>query len=277
MLDSHDETRVIGRWENLRVEGSKLLGDAVFDVADPEAARIAGKVDRGFIRGASMGIMINEAESTFADGNKFFTITRWELLEASPVAVPSNKSALRLYAKDGKTLLKADEIQLSLDQLIKPTKTNMDKITLSAEAAKALGISKDPEASELNAAIMELSAKAESNRLAKEKAEVELNTHRLNLATALVDDAIKAGRITADKKDSFVKLATADFQQAKDLLDAIPAKETFSDKTKTGSNAPSRDDWNYMRWLKEDPKGLKAMQAGEPERFEKLKSEYSRG
>ncbi|MEI6062050.1 MAG: HK97 family phage prohead protease [Bacteroidota bacterium] len=276
MLNSHDEKAVIGRWLNLTISGNKLQAETEFDIEDPDALKISGKVDRGFIRGASMGIIINDAEMRNMPGLGYVVvITDWELLEASPVGVPSNKSALRLYAKDGKTILRASEIKLSIDSIINQ-KHVMDKITLSVEAAKALGVSKDPEISELNASIMELSAKNAILQTAKEKAEQELSDHRTSQANELVELAVKEGRITADKKESFVKLATSDFKMAKDMLDSMPGKETFSDKTgRKSAQAQDRQGWNYLRWLKEDPKGLSAMQTNDPDGFAQLKAEYS--
>lgn len=284
MLNSHDENAVIGRWLNLKIAGARLQAETEFDAGDTDAMKISGKVDRGYIKGASMGIIINDAEIRNVTGLGLVpVVTDWELLEASPVAVPSNKAALRLYASDGRTVLSAEEIKLSIDSIIKP-KPNMDKITLSVEAAKALGVTKDPEATELNAAIMELSAKLavsakDKDQAVKDKeiAEKVLGDHRTTLAVSLVDEAVTAGKITADKKDSFVKLATADFQQAKDVLAAMPGKTTFSDKTKTGDKAPAdREGWDYMRWLKEDAKGLSAMQSTAPERFTTLKAAYGK-
>ena len=57
MYYKHDrETGVIGRWENIRKQGGKLLGTPVFDRKDELGIRIANKVKDGFIKGASMRI-----------------------------------------------------------------------------------------------------------------------------------------------------------------------------------------------------------------------------
>lgn len=275
MLDSHDESKVIGKWTNLRTEGNRLVADTEFDKEDPEAMKLQGKVERGYIRGASMGIQINDAEMLDMPGiGKVPVLTDWELLEASLVAVPSNAGSLRLYANDGKTLLKAEEIKLSIASIINQKQT-MEKITLSAESCKALGIGKEPELVELNAAIMELSAKNTALEAAKAIAEKALSDHRAALAAELVDTAIKEGRLTADRKESFVKLATTDYKQAQDIIASLPAKQTFSDKTRTGGKAPAdREGWDYMRWLKEDSKGLSALQKNDPEAFATLKAGY---
>jgi phage head maturation protease len=282
MLDAHDSDSclsVIGRWGELEVSGPRLLCLPEFDTEDDVAKKISGKVERGFVKGASMGIFILDAEMREIPGKGLLpVVTKWELLEASPVPVPSNKASLRLYAADRKTILKADQLNLSLNQILQK-QPDMGKINLSADAAKALGLPREPEESEFNAAIMELSARVTKAENEKGEAVTALNVHKASQATALVDAALAAGKITADKKESFVKLATSDFDQAKTILDSLPAKETFSDKTKQGKNGttPDREGWNYMRYLKEAPAELSAMERDEPEKFAALKAEYKRG
>ena len=56
MLLNHDDYSLpIGRWENIRVEGGKILADAVFDEGDARAAEVKRKVENDFIRMASIG------------------------------------------------------------------------------------------------------------------------------------------------------------------------------------------------------------------------------
>jgi hypothetical protein len=271
MLHSHREEQVIGSWDNVRVEGSKLMADPVFDTEDDDAKKIQGKVERGFLKGASLGINIKTAElRDIPSVGLVAAVTSWEVLEASIVAVPSNSMSLRLYNEKGERITSSEAIKLSIDNLINKSKpeTQMEKILLTAEAATALNISKEPEAAALNAAIIALS-------VAKDKAENELKTHLTAQAKALVEGAITEGRLTADKRDSFEKLAISDFKQVKDLIDALPAKQTFSDKTRKGGAAMGdRDDWNYLKWAKEDPSGLATMQANDPEKFAQLKAAY---
>jgi polyhydroxyalkanoate synthesis regulator phasin/phage head maturation protease len=280
MLDAHNDIsamNVIGKWGNLTVKGSQLLAEPEFDMEDEVAAKISGTVDRGFVKGTSMGLIINDAEMRDMPVlGMQIVVTDWELLEASPVPVPSNKAALRFYAKDGKTVLAANEIKLSVDSIINQ-KQIMEKITLSVEAAKVLGLGKEPEISDLNAAIMELSANLSAAKTAKEKAESDLAAYLLKQATDLVDLAVTQGKITADKKESYVKLATRDFKEAKDIIDSLPGKQTLSGKvTNLGGNkqAADRESWDYMKWLKEDPTGLTEMAANDPEGHATLKASY---
>ena len=270
MLFDHDPKIVIGKWENLRIEGAQLLGDAIFDGEDDQAKKIEGKVDRGFLKGASLGINPESAELRDIAGKLMMpVVTESELLEGSVVGIPSNALSLKLYSSTGNEL-SGNEIKLSIDTLINKTKneeTIMDKILLSAEAAVILGLTTEPESKALNAAIMELSARAI-------KAETQIKTMVESQANSLVDGAIKEGRISADKKESFVKLAISDLKMAQDMLAAMPPKETFSDKTKLAATGKGREEWDYIKWSKEDPKGLTKMSIDDPDGFKKLKEEY---
>lgn len=95
MLHQHDQGRVIGRWENLRLANGKsqLLADAVFDTGDALAQEVQRKVEDGFLKGCSIGMRILEMQE--ADG--VCTATRWELVEASIVSIPADAGAVRLY------------------------------------------------------------------------------------------------------------------------------------------------------------------------------------
>lgn len=55
LLNHKDWELPIGRWENIRIEGTQILADALFDEKDDIAVKIAGKVEGGFLRMASMG------------------------------------------------------------------------------------------------------------------------------------------------------------------------------------------------------------------------------
>ncbi|MCX6266843.1 MAG: HK97 family phage prohead protease [Bacteroidetes bacterium] len=271
MLYLHEQEQLIGRWENLRTDGSKLIADEVFDTEDPEAMKLSGKVDRGFLKGSSMGLHILDAELKNIPGLGLVpAVTKWELMEASLAPVPSGQTCLRLYNEKGELITSKEAIKLSIDSIIlKNNNTSMDKIMLTAEAATCLKVSKEIDPTALNSAIMALAA-------SRDEAVTELKKFNETRAKELVDGAIKEGRLSADKKESFEKIAVSDFKQAKDLIDSLPVKQTLSDKIIAGSKdaTKGRDDWNYLQWAKQDPKGLAKMQAEDPAGFEQLKANY---
>ncbi|HQL70947.1 MAG TPA: HK97 family phage prohead protease, partial [Bacteroidales bacterium] len=117
LLHNHDENKLFGKWENLRIEGDKLVATPVFDQDDAEALKIQKKVDKGFLKGGSPGIIILNAELLTENGKDKVVVTEWELMEGSVVPVPSNRGSVCLYAPDG-TRLKDDQVKLSLNELI---------------------------------------------------------------------------------------------------------------------------------------------------------------
>lgn len=88
----------IGRWHNIRKSGSLLLADAEFDEGDEVARFIKGKVERGFMSGASIGTLVKAWSDDKKDklkGQRRSTATSSELFEASIVAIGDNPAALK--------------------------------------------------------------------------------------------------------------------------------------------------------------------------------------
>lgn len=270
MLFNHESGNLIGQMTGLRVEGTKLVGTPVFDEEDALAAKCKRQGEKGILKGCSPGIMMHAVELRVApDGEERITVTDWTLCEVSLVSVPSNPNALKLYNVQGEAI-PDDQIKLSIESLLNNNKEKkMDKIILTAEAYAALGLkSAEADGKALSAAIMELKARVE-------KAEKEVEDARKEKATELVVLAVKDGRITADKKEQFVKLALTDFAMAKETLDAIPAKVSLSGQivpTGKGSAYKDRNNWTYLEWAKKDPEGLKRLKETDPESFAELKT-----
>ena len=98
MLYIHDrDNGVVGRWENLRTEGNKLLADAVFDESTDLGAKIKKQVDNGFLRCVSIGI----DNVTQEELNGVQTVTKCRLIEVSIVDIPSNSNAVKLFRPSG--------------------------------------------------------------------------------------------------------------------------------------------------------------------------------
>ena len=86
--------------------------------------------------------------------------------------------------------------------------------------------------------------------------------------------AITEGRIGADVREDYVKLALQDYSLAEKTLRAIPAKVSLAASvTKIGDALipADRQGWTYLHWLKDDPAGLAKIKAENPEAFEAIK------
>jgi HK97 family phage prohead protease len=109
MLYEHDPKNVVGRWTDIRKEDHGLTAIPEFDTEDTEVLVIAGKVERGFLNGASVGIIVKEAQEI--DGVP--VVTKSELFEASIVSVPADARAVRLYNENLESLT-VDKLKLGI-------------------------------------------------------------------------------------------------------------------------------------------------------------------
>ena len=97
LLDTHNAYEldaVLGSVRSIRIEGGKLIGKLHF--ADTEPGRMAeGMVQRGELRGVSIGYRVTRWAIAEADGDALETrtATGWELLEVSLVPVPADADA----------------------------------------------------------------------------------------------------------------------------------------------------------------------------------------
>lgn len=207
----------IGRIDNLRTDGDRLIGTPVFDQNDEFAKKIESKWENGFLRMASAGIEIietSDAPEHLLQGQTRRTITRCRLEEVSIVDMGGNDEALQLYDRSGKVLkLAAGEDNDALPLLAPekkddPSGTAPDgkdnnqtkKLTqsMNKEFLQLLGLSETATEQEAVGAL----------RLLKEKAD-KVETLQLASITAVVDGAIAEKRITADKKEHFVNIGKA--------------------------------------------------------------------
>lgn len=234
MLSNHwnSTDNVIGRWENVRIEGSQLLADAVFDENDDDAKKIASKVEGGFLKGCSMGIRYSyQFMEEKPDGS--YVLNQSELFEASIVAVPSNANAVKLYSASGE-LLDEEQITLSLNELkTKPEKSNttMSKILLAAATIGILGAYglKDAESpSEVDNAVAKLKSALDAETAAhglektqREALEAKIKEAEKAQLNALLDQAVTDGQILADQKETFAALG---HDGAKKIIDGLPKK-----------------------------------------------------
>lgn len=290
MLNNHDLAQLIGKWLDLKTEGSLLTAEPEFDEGDPDALKVKGKVERGYLRGASPGIIILAAEwrENPATKEQDIYVTDWELFEASTVSVPSNAGALtfRIY-DDNHQLVKDADVKGHVENIIRlgisskelkniTQHVDMNKeIKLTVEALLALGIQETADAAAVNAAIIALKVKADNAEKRANELTEKAEADRKKAAEEMVMLAIQDGRITADKKEAFVRLALADPETTKATLDAIPAKQSLATRI-TGFSGTSaipddRKNWTLLQWMKNDMPGLKRLQIEDPAAYEEIK------
>lgn len=251
MLNQHYNSisYVLGYWENIRIDGSKLIADSKFDLEDEATKSVAGKVDRGFIKSCSMGITFNR-EYMKANPDGAYILEKCELMEASIVAVPSNANALTLYAETGE-LLEEKEIKLSLQNLktdIKITKeNNMEKFILSPAALTALGLQNADDATAVSTAIGKLIANYDAAKLAHTALQAESDNRVKAQAEVLVNGAIAEGKLSADMKDEFIQMAIATPALATKVIAGMPGKKSLAGTVNNKEAGAVKSDEDFQK------------------------------
>ena len=248
MLNNHINSteNVIGNWSDPLKENGLLKLKPHFDEESNLGKDVAGKVDRGFLKGCSMGI-IPDWDSVQKIGDRLIMM-ECELAEGTIIPVPSNKGAIAIYSADGTEVLKAEDIKslcLSASEKLNETpknlntKIDMNRIILSVGALVALGFTDQPkegiDVADVEAKVLGLSKqvtdltnKNTGLELAAKTAKEAQDAAIKLAANQKVDLAIVQGKIPADKKEAFVQLGITSPEVLETTLASIPAKKDFS-------------------------------------------------
>lgn len=262
MLDLHsrDNDKVLGRWENLRVEGSLMLADPVWDVEDEYAAKIKGKVDRGFIKGCSLGAV--PLKTMYNEDDDMVEVVEWELKEISIASVPSNAGSLVLVDAKGQQLTREALIELSDKVHNNQFENKMKNLKLFA---KAINLADTATEDEFFEALVDLHNKSiqladDNAALTKKVGKLEAENTKLkdaqkdttkNMAIALVDGAIAGKKILAGERDEYLELAEANYEGIKKLLDKKQAYRSVAEQIENGgagADVKLSDEIKSMSW-----------------------------
>ncbi|WP_258931980.1 hypothetical protein [Flavobacterium oreochromis] len=275
-------TAVIGRCIKLWTRGTELIASIEFDMADEFAAKIAGKVDRGFIKMASMYADVITASSDpelIMPGQIFETVTACKLVEISIVEIGGNDDALKLNKKHLE--------QVQLKKLNSEKKSDMSQFKT---VALALGLSADsPEDTILK--------EVQSLKLAKQAAEDKATGFENQLkgiqtaeATALTDKAVSLGLIPESLKDTQIKAFEANHEVQKAILSKlIEEKEGDDTQSEThkavkevvlsgkGKQAVTTTEETFDYLQKHNPVKLGLIRKDDPAKYEQLAKDYANG
>ena len=263
MLYQHNPHTVIGRWKDIKIEGGQLSATPVFDMEDPEAAEIARKVEQGFIKGCSMGIVIKQMTRT----KGIDTATESVLLEASIVSIPADENALVVYDSEDK------QNQLSINDFNKlfyimekkepELQPDNSEITLSQRNMEL-----QAQVDEQTDTIKALNAKIDE--LKRDLAERDYRE-----AEAFVDKAIADGKITEEVKSEALSFYLSFPKETEKLFGAIKsADEPSALQRQTLSEMVNQKAEPSQTWDELDRADkLRNLKANNPEEFKRLYKE----
>jgi hypothetical protein len=238
---------------------------------------------------------MSEDPALMVPGQVLPTITKSILREASLADVPGNGNCTRLtlsyHGEEVKLTDSMDENELTrIFYNSKPQQSSMKNLIAKLNAQKFQGISLADTATEAdvmlaldavlgkNTTLTELTTTqaAEITRLTGEKQTLETEVANEKKATQdskavmLVEGAVAAKKITAAQKDGYVKLAKADFDSTKAILDGMTGFKSIS-----GQIDESSDDNDDVKLAAEYDKlhksgKLVALKASNPDKYKQL-------
>lgn len=281
----------IGKWDNIRVDGDRILADTNMDDQQEFAAQVKQKVEAGYLNGASMGLKIlatSEAPEDMVEGQELPTITKWVAFEASITDLPGNVNSLQLYNADGERI-NLDDSDDPRSLLLsaggnKPDFANQNDDTMKSVAVY-LGLSQDVAENQVLEKIKEKDTELTSTKQELEQKKQELSqkdekitelNNKLNegQAEALVDGAIQAGKITQQERDAYLSLAQNDYDNTKKVLDNMKGHESIN-KRLSNSGSEGGQEKGFRQLEKENPQYLMQLKQDEPEHYKELfKAEY---
>ena len=270
----------IGRMENLRIDGDRLIGTPVFDENDEFAKQIASKWENGFLRMASAGIEIvetSDAPEYLLQGQTRATIIRCKLEEVSIVDIGGNDEALQLYGTDGKLMKLASgedctHLPLLLNKEhaegISPEalfNNQKQQLKMKKEIMQLLGLAETASEQEVANAV----------RLLKEKAD-KADGLQLASINAIVDAAVADKRITADKNDHFVSLGkSAGIEALRTTLELMHSQQKPTDVIHQTPSSVSGERKTFAKLSEVPAEEIASLKENNPTEYARLyKAEY---
>ena len=195
-------------------------------------------------------------------------MTECELVEASIVSIPSDAGAVRLYNEKMEEL-SFDQVKINFNfsnNNQKPIHMAEVVFKLSHKTVESLKLDADYTPKDVELAVAEKDREIETLNAKLKVVEKQAQTDYLN-------NAVKAGKISEAERLSFEKMAEKGcFDDVKSMIDAKAesATETLADKVHRSNLTAGRETWDYLKWMKEDPRGLEKIKKENPKEFERL-------
>lgn len=282
MLWMHWRGVIIGYIKDIRVENDEITGEPFFDEVREESKQAKLQWEKGSLRMGSPNFEIIETsddEALIKPGQRRPTITRCKLVEFSMVDIGGNDNNIRLTYENNELKLSEGEDCSILPLLKAPiNQTNKEKeMNQELQAiALMLGLSAEATLTDVQKQVRILLEHKNANEKLRKEVDTlqkDLDTIRLSGITAMVDEAVKEGKFTADKKDHFVELGKkVGAESLKMTIDAMSVSMKPSTILGKQTGAAPKE---YKTWGEVPEAELKLMREENKELYRKLyKAEF---
>lgn len=280
----HDrDDGVMCRWEDLRIEGDKVLGKPVINMSNERGAQTVAEIENDFLNAASVGhIVVLEYSMDPKDmvaGQTGPTITKWYNKECSLVDIPGNECAYKLYDTEDKEIKLADLTTNKLNF----QKSDMSEVKLSLEQIQSLGLAAGATSADVLNMISNLKAenttlKADKQTLSAKNTELQTKLdEQEEQATKdkvknLLDKAQEEKKLSNELRGQFEKDYAKNPEGLEVVLKAMPKYESVVKNLGGGAKAEPEQDWKWDDYQTKDPSGkkLENLKATNKEAFDAL-------
>ena len=280
MLWMHWRGVIIGYIKDIRVEDNEITGEPFFDEVREESKLAKQQWEKGSLRMGSPNFEIIETsdeEALLKPGQRRPTITKCKLVEYSMVDIGGNDNNIRL-THTGNELKLSEGEDCTVLPLLKESSINSKnnkKMNQELQAiALMLGLSGEATLADVQKQVrLLLEHKNANETLRKEVKDLKDQLDSIQLAgiTSMVDEAVKAGKFTADKKAHFIELGKkVGSESLKMTLEAMSVSMKPSSILGRQSNPASKE---YKSWGDVPEAELKLMREENPELYKKLYKE----
>jgi len=257
----------LGHWENLRVEGVKLLADLVIEGVSDEEKEYIRKIQNGDIKGASVGadpITWSEDPMLLLTGQTRPTLIDCELFEASITPLPGNQNAMALRREKSVVVLNS-----TTENFIPLLKTHTD---MKAIALK-LGLAETATENEILAAIGTIQLSVQQGN--------EFRTNILSGAEQNIKEDAKEIFVTLSKTNPLQALKFAEANKVVETTEVVETTvkkdvklSSLIQKKKEGEE-DEKNTYDYLQ--KKNPVELARIRSEEPEKYKQLAQDYQKG
>lgn len=266
MLYSHDDMVLpIGRWENVRVDGGRILADAVFDEGDDFAVEVKRKVDAGLLRCCSIGFMIK----TVADGaDGVPEVTESELMEGSICAVGSNPNARKLSGMGSGWAAGPTRLKAGCRCKVTHGETDKRMTVNNLKTSNEMNEQEQARMEQLESQVAQLTQENQSLTSERDTLRDTVRAAREAEIEGLLSAAVQDGRIEESGKEAWRALLTADLENAKKSLQSLHARQSLSAvlEEQKGKGEYAGRSWDELDkagllsgYKQNDPEGFKAL------------------
>ncbi len=234
---------VLLKWENVRLDGDRVIGNPVINMEHPRAERTIEEIKNGFLNAASVGklciIEYHLEEDPENPEEPIVVVDVWYNKECSLVDNPGNRNAMTTELCDEQ----GDEINLSdLIEVSKNKSSNMKKVSLEITPALLSLLSLSDDTATAEGVVKGIEGLHTEN----ERLGAELKKEKQGAVDKRIDDVLAKGltdgKFTKETQGKLKKAYANMPDELEDLVGSMPVYKSIAGAISTASDKGANPD-----------------------------------